>query len=110
MGVDILEEFSLGMLEMEVQISGGNDQLHMGHFHNSISVHKLHIKNHIVSPINSICEPSVGEQVSKMVHFFYAYVSPFASVLEVHVKCELIRKYLEVPGLKGTLPFLRHVS
>ena len=27
MGVDILEEFSLGMLEMEVQISGGNDQL-----------------------------------------------------------------------------------
>ena len=39
MGVDILEEFSLGMLEMEVQISGGNDQLHMGHFHNSIKVY-----------------------------------------------------------------------
>ena len=48
MGVDILEEFSLGMLEMEVQISGGNDQLHIGYFHNSISVHKLHIENHIV--------------------------------------------------------------
>ena len=45
-----------------------------------------------------------------MVHFFYAYVSPFASVLEVYVKCELIRKYLEVPGLKGTLPFQRHVN
>ena len=39
MGVDILEEFSLGMLEMEVQVSGGNDQLHMGHFHNSIKVY-----------------------------------------------------------------------